>query len=158
MGTILCIEDEPDILESLVEELSDTGYLALAARDGREGLETIIRERPDLVICDISMPVMDGYELLKAVRANGSHARMPFVFLSALTDRDERIRGLHEGADEYLTKPVDFSILLSKVEAILRMRRRMQADRRDDTSRKVGRVFQSPCEQAGTAPDDISWK
>lgn len=138
--TILCIEDEPALLEDLAEALTDAGYHVLQARNGEEGLEMIKDHRPDLVISDISMPRMDGYGLLKEVRQNNRQlAQMPFIFLSALSARDERIKGLDCGADEYLTKPVDFDVLVSKVHSIHRMRERMRKDFEADTARLLER-------------------
>lgn len=120
-ATILCIDDETLLLEDIVEELEDEGYKMLQARDGHEGLKQILSHRPDLVICDITMPRKNGFELLKEVRGeHGISAEMPFIFLSALADKEHMVAGLKLGADNYMTKPVDFDVLRVKVKACLR--------------------------------------
>jgi DNA-binding response OmpR family regulator len=120
-ATILCIDDETLLREDIVEELEDEGYKVLQASDGHEGLKQILSHRPDLVICDITMPRKNGYELLKEVRGeHGISAEMPFIFLSALADKEHVVAGLKLGADNYMTKPVDFDVLRVKVKACLR--------------------------------------
>lgn len=120
-ATILCIDDEALLREDIVEELEDEGYRVLQASDGHEGLKQILQHRPDLVICDITMPRKNGYELLKEVRGeHGISAEMPFIFLSALADKEHIVAGLKMGADNYMTKPVDFDVLRVKVKACLR--------------------------------------
>ena len=120
-ATILCIDDETLLREDIVEELEDEGYKVLQASDGHEGLKQILSHRPDLVICDITMPRKNGYELLKEVRGeHGFSAEMPFIFLSALADKEHLVAGLKLGADNYMTKPVDFDVLRVKVKACLR--------------------------------------
>jgi len=120
-ATILCIDDETLLREDIVEELEDEGYKVLQASDGHEGLKLILSHRPDLVICDITMPRKNGYELLKEVRGeHGISAEMPFIFLSALADKEHVVAGLKLGADNYMTKPVDFDVLRVKVKACLR--------------------------------------
>ncbi len=120
-ATILCIDDETLLREDIVEELEDEGYKVLQASDGHEGLKQILSHRPDLVICDITMPRKNGYELLKEVRGeHGISAEMPFIFLSALADKEHVVAGLKLGADNFMTKPVDFDVLRVKVKACLR--------------------------------------
>ena len=113
MRTILCIEDEPDIRESICEELVDAGFKVIEAGNGQEGLEAIQKHKLDLVLCDINMPVMDGSALLECLRKNFPElAEVPFVFLSANADRNFVIAGKELGADDYLTKPIDFDLLI----------------------------------------------
>ncbi len=120
-ATILVVDDEALLREDIVEELEDEGYCVLQAEDGHEGLKQILQHRPDLVVCDITMPRKNGYELLKEVRGDhGISAEMPFIFLSALADKQHVVAGLKLGADNYLTKPVDFDVLRIKVKACLR--------------------------------------
>jgi len=127
MATILCIEDEHLVREDIVEELEDLGYNVLVADDGVDGLNMILNHKPDLVICDITMPRMDGFQLLSEVRAKYRlMADMPFIFLSALADDKHVVAGLREGADYYLTKPVDFELLKVTVEASLRQMERIR--------------------------------
>ena len=121
MNTILCIEDEADIRENLAEELADEGYQAYVACDGRQGLEMIIEHEPDLVLCDISMPRMNGFQLLEEIRRiYPKFAELPFIFLTALADRSQVQAGLDCGADGYLIKPLDFEMLLMTVQSNLR--------------------------------------
>jgi signal transduction histidine kinase len=121
MDKILCIGDEPAIREIMVEELQDAGYETIEAGNGREGLQAITVHRPDLVLCDITMPEMNGYQVLTELREKHSQlASVPFVFLSALADRKDVVAGKRLGADDYLTKPIDFDILLATVDARLR--------------------------------------
>lgn len=120
-ATILVIDDEALLREDIVEELEDEGYKVLQASDGHEGLKQILQHKPDLVVCDITMPRKNGYELLKEVRGDhGISAEMPFIFLSALADKEHVVAGLKLGADNYMTKPVDFDVLRVKVKACLR--------------------------------------
>jgi len=120
-ATILVIDDESLLREDIVEELEDDGYRVFQASDGHEGLKQILQHHPDLVVCDITMPRKNGYELLKEVRnEHGISAEMPFIFLSALADKEHVLAGLKLGADNYLTKPVDFDVLRVKVQACLR--------------------------------------
>jgi len=127
MSTILCIEDEKLVREDIVEELEESGFTVLVADDGVDGLNMILNHKPDLVICDISMPRMDGFQLLVEIRQKYKlMANMPFIFLSALADEKHVLAGLKEGADNYLTKPVDFDLLKATVEASLRQMARIK--------------------------------
>lgn len=128
MARILCIEDEADIREDITEELRDSGFETVEAANGREGLEVLQRDQPDLVLCDISMPVMDGYQLLTELREHHPDlAEVPFLFLSALSDREHVISGKSLGADDYLTKPIDFDVLLATVKARLQQINRLRS-------------------------------
>jgi DNA-binding response OmpR family regulator len=117
---ILCIEDDRETAALIAEELVDRGYEVTVAHDGREGLAAILRTMPDLVLSDISMPVMSGFELLERLVALAPRfSKMPFVFLTALTDRDNELRGRQLGADDYVTKPIDFELLATIISARL---------------------------------------
>jgi DNA-binding response OmpR family regulator len=117
---ILCIEDDRETAALIAEELVDRGYEVTVAHDGREGLAAILRTMPDLVLSDISMPVMSGFELLERLTALAPRfAHMPFVFLTALTDRDNELKGRQLGADDYVTKPIDFELLAIIITARL---------------------------------------
>src|SRR6201984_1920563 len=117
---ILCIEDDRETAGLIAEELVDRGYEVTVAHDGREGLAAILRIMPDLVLSDISMPVMSGFELLDSLIALAPRfSRMPFVFLTALTDRDNELKGRQLGADDYVTKPIDFDVLATIITARL---------------------------------------
>jgi DNA-binding response OmpR family regulator len=117
---ILCIEDDRETAALIAEELVDRGYDVTVAYDGREGLAAILRIMPDLVLSDISMPAMSGFELLDSLIALAPRfSRMPFVFLTALTDRDNELKGRQLGADDYVTKPIDFEMLAAIITARL---------------------------------------
>src|SRR6202050_2829489 len=117
---LLCIEDDRETAALIAEELVDRGYEVTLAHDGREGLAAILRIMPDLVLSDISMPALSGFELLERLIALAPRfAKMPFVFLTALTDRDNELRGRQLGADDYVTKPIDFEVLGAIIHARL---------------------------------------
>ncbi|QGZ33489.1 response regulator [Stappia indica] len=130
-ATILCIEDEKLLLEDLKEELQDAGYQVLTACNGQEGFDCLGQHVPDLIICDMMMPVMSGPELLARIRSELPRlTRVPFIFLTALATRDDIIQGKKLGADDYLTKPLDFDMLLATVEARLNEVRRIDGAHR----------------------------
>ena len=117
---ILCIEDDRETAALIAEELTDRGYEIYVAHDGREGFASILKNMPDLVLSDISMPVMSGFELLERLIALAPRfSQMPFVFLTALTDRDNELQGRRLGADDYVTKPIDFDVLSTIITARL---------------------------------------
>ena len=117
---ILCIEDDPETAALIAEELIERGYEVGLASDGREGFAAILKDMPDLVLSDISMPVMSGFEILERLTALAPRFRnMPFVFLTALSDRDSELRGRTLGADDYVTKPIDFDVLATIITARL---------------------------------------
>lgn len=121
MAKILCIEDEEFIREDIVEILEEGGHTLFQAGDGQEGLQVILEEKPDLVISDINMPNMNGAQLLVKLRkAHPQFDDMPFIFLTAFADRNDVLKGTKLGADDYLTKPVDFEMLEAKVDQHLR--------------------------------------
>lgn len=126
MASVLCIEDETHLREDIAEELRDSGYTTYEARDGVEGLQMILRHKPDMVVSDISMPRMNGRELVQTLREeHPEFADMPVVFLTAFNDRKDMLEGLRIGADDYLTKPVNYELLQTKVACALRQSSRM---------------------------------
>jgi DNA-binding response OmpR family regulator len=117
---ILCIEDDRETAALIAEELVERGFEISIAHDGRAGLAAILKDMPDLVLSDISMPVMSGFELLERLTAlEPRFAKMPFIFLTALTDRNNELKGRHLGADDYVTKPIDFEVLSTIINARL---------------------------------------
>lgn len=119
MTTILLIEDNDAIRENTAEILELTGYAVLTAENGKIGVEKALLQRPDLVICDIMMPVLDGYGVLHIFNKNPQLSGVPFIFLTAKTERTDFRKGMELGADDYLTKPFDESELLSAIEGRL---------------------------------------
>ena len=133
MTKILCVEDEEYLREDIVEELEEAGYEVIQAVNGQDGLEKTVAEKPDLVISDITMPVMDGYGFITKLRAEHPECdEIPFIFLSALADRDNVLEGMKLGSDDYMTKPIDYGMLLSKVESRLRQASRMIAKKQQE--------------------------
>jgi DNA-binding response OmpR family regulator len=120
--TLLVIEDEAPIRANLIRFLAAEGYAVIAAADGAEGLRLAREKRPDLVICDILMPQVDGYRVLAELRSDPDMARTPLIFISASADKDDRRRGLDSGAADYITKPFRLAELLAAV------RRRLPPD------------------------------
>ena len=117
---ILCIEDDRETVALLVEELTDRGYRVCVAHDGREGFAAILKNMPDLVLSDISMPGMSGFELLeRLIELAPRFSKMPFLFLTALSDRDNELKGRRLGADDYVVKPIDFDVLDTIITARL---------------------------------------
>lgn len=119
MKTILLIEDNAAIRENTAEILELAGYRVLTAENGKRGIEQALTDRPDLIICDIMMPVLDGYGVLHIVNKNPSLGGIPFIFLTAKSERVDFRKGMELGADDYLTKPFDDTELLSAVEGRL---------------------------------------
>ncbi|GAA5542263.1 response regulator [Brucella sp. NBRC 113783] len=120
--TVLCVEDEAELRSDIVEELVSAGYRVVEAGNGREALLELEAVRPDLILCDITMPELGGYELMAQIRADRPDlAEVPFVFLTALADRAEVLNGKNAGADDYLVKPVDFDDLLATIKSRLRL-------------------------------------
>lgn len=120
MKRILLIEDNPDIRENTGEILSLAGYEVTTAENGKVGVELAQRTNPDLIICDIMMPELDGYGVLHILNKNESTSVIPFIFLTAKTEKTDIRKGMSLGADDYLTKPFDDTDLLNAVEARLR--------------------------------------
>lgn len=117
-AVILYIEDEPDLREDVAEELEEAGYRVVQAGDGQQALDLLDTSRPDLILCDITMPGMSGYDLLQALRQTRDDlADIPFVFLTAQTDPKQVVDGKRAGADDYLIKPIDFDLMLATIQA-----------------------------------------
>ena len=117
---ILCIEDDRETATLIVEALTDRGFALSVANDGREGLDAILQQAPDLVLCDISLPFMSGFDVQKRMTEIApDFGHMPFVFLTALGDRENELKDQRLGTDDYITKPVDFDVLASVVNARL---------------------------------------
>ena len=117
--TVLIAEDSRIQSQILVEKLEAAGFQVRAAEDGEVALESIREQRPTIVISDIEMPKMTGYELCSAVKSDASLRNIPFILLSTLSEPQDIIRGLHCGADNYVTKPYDPEFLISRVDSLL---------------------------------------
>lgn len=119
MKKILIIEDEPATGENLCDILEMEGFQPLLATNGRQGLEVAMRETPDLIMCDVMMPELDGHGVLERLRAQEGTKRIPFIFLTARGERQDIRQGMNLGADDYLIKPVLVDDLLEAIEARL---------------------------------------
>lgn len=126
MKKILVIEDEPEMRRNIVTILRLEQFHPFAAENGRIGVELAKKEKPDLVLCDVMMPEMDGYAVLRALRAEPDLAVTPFLFLTAKGEKGDVRAGMNLGADDYLTKPVAKADLLEAIRARLE-RQRQQA-------------------------------
>jgi DNA-binding NarL/FixJ family response regulator len=117
---ILCIDDDRGLAEMIADDLAARGFDAGVAHDGQEGLVAILKTMPDLVLCDVNMPIMSGFEVLERLNALAPRlGRIPFVFLTALADRDSELRARRLGADDYVAKPIDFDMLEMIINARL---------------------------------------
>ncbi len=118
---ILVCEDEPALRADLAAVLCEAGYTVIEAADGMAARDLLETEAPDLVLCDVSMPRLDGHGLLAHLRARRPDlAEVPFLFLTALSDREQVIAGKKAGADDYLVKPIDYEVMLATISAHLR--------------------------------------
>jgi class 3 adenylate cyclase len=122
-GRILVVDDTPTNVKLLEDLLRFHGYEVEAAFDGESALAALRSRPPDLLLLDVLMPGMDGHEVCRAVRADPSLAMMPVVMVTALEDREERVRGLDAGADDFLSKPLNPPELVARVRSLLRIRR-----------------------------------
>src|SRR3954463_2630367 len=120
MKKILVIEDEPEMRRNITALLRYHDYEPIAAENGRAGVEVARREKPDLVLCDVMMPELDGYGVLSALQSDAALARIPFIFLTAKGEKDDLRSGMDLGADDYLTKPVVNADLVRAIESRLR--------------------------------------
>ncbi|KAA2240290.1 response regulator [Chitinophaga agrisoli] len=128
MKKILLIEDNNEIRDNVVEMLELARYSVLTATNGMEGVELAIAQSPDLIICDIMMPVLDGYGVLNMLHKNKTLQEIPFIFLTAKAEKAEIRKGMEMGADDYITKPFDTTELLNAVETRLRKAASIKAD------------------------------
>src|SRR6476661_7232225 len=120
MKKILVIEDEPEMRRNITTLLRYYDYEPIAAENGRQGVEMARRERPDLILCDVMMPELDGHAVLQALQTDASLASTPFIFLTAKGEKDDLRSGMNLGADDYLTKPVANADLIRAIETRLR--------------------------------------
>lgn len=120
MKTILIIDDHNDIRENIAEILQLAGYNTIIAENGRKGVEAAIKEKPSLIICDISMPELDGYGVLHLLKKHTHTENVPFIFLTAKTERNNFRKGMEMGADDFITKPFDDIELLNAIEVRLK--------------------------------------
>ncbi|MBL9216073.1 MAG: response regulator [Opitutaceae bacterium] len=152
MKKILVIEDEAEALENLLLMLEMEGFKPLGAPNGRAGLALARRELPDLVLCDISMPELDGYGVLAALRAAPETVATPFIFLTARGEKKDLRSGMNLGADDYLSKPASASEVLEAIRS--RLARREASERATLEQADLSPDFSSsqPLESLGLTP------
>lgn len=117
MSRVLIIEDDPLITEPIVDALELAGFEVLLARNGRRGFELALQDNPDIILLDIMLPEMDGWEVCKQVRQSST---VPIIMVTALSDDIDRVLGLEIGADDYITKPFNTRELIARIKAMLR--------------------------------------
>lgn len=138
MKTILIIEDQPDMRENITTILEMENYAVINAANGREGLDSARDEKPDLILCDVMMPIMDGHEFLRKMREDRTIAGTPFIFLTAKGEKTDLRAGMNLGADDYLTKPASATELLTAISVRLeRELKRPSADFNPDFSSAI---------------------
>jgi len=141
VAKVLLVDDEPNLLHTLRYSLRQAGYDVATATTGEEALAQARGERPDVVVLDVMLPGLDGFEVCRRLRAESS---VPILMLSARTDEVDRVVGLEVGADDYLTKPFSARELLARLKAMLRRREMLRQE-----------LAQSPASEASVASEDL---
>ena len=126
MTKVLIIDDEINLRETIAEMLSYTGYHVCIAKDGIEGLTKVVEFQPNIIICDVMMPELDGYGVLNILGKKPKTAEIPFIFLTAKAERNDLRKGMNLGADDYITKPFDQSELLEVIERRIKKSERIK--------------------------------
>lgn len=150
MKKILLIEDNQDVRENTAEILELAGYKVFTAENGKVGVTAAQTNKPDLIICDIMMPVLDGYGVLHLLGKNQETASIPFIFLTAKAERSDLRKGMEMGADDYITKPFSMRELVARVQTVLRRPRTGPAiadNAGDEPARVFGRLRVDPAGQ-----------
>src|SRR3569832_87654 len=127
MKTVLIIEDNNDIRESTAEILELAGFTVHQGENGKRGVDLAFQHKPDIILCDIMMPELDGYGVLYMLSKNPDTAAIPFIFLTAKAERVDFRKGMEMGADDYLTKPFDEIELLNAIESRLTKKEKQEA-------------------------------
>jgi len=141
MKKILLIEDNQDVRENTAEILELANYEVITASHGKEGVEKAQKEKPDLIVCDIMMPELDGYGVLHILSKNDATAAIPFIFLTAKAERVDQRKGMNLGADDYLTKPFEDTELLDSIESRLK-KVELRFKNYDQTNEGINQFFQ----------------
>lgn len=131
MEKILIIEDEPEVIENLVEILEIYDYDVVSTLHGREAIKIAENQKPDLILCDVMMPEMDGYEVLREIKRNPATFRIPFLFLTAKAEKSDLRYGMELGADDYITKPFEINEIINAVKT--RLAKQKTIDRHFET-------------------------
>ncbi len=118
MKTILLIEDNVEILDNLKEYLELAGYRIISATNGEEGLEIALQYIPDLIVCDVLMPGIDGYEVLRRLKQKPASANIPFIFSSSLSEKVDKFQAIALGANDYFVKPFEPEMIIRAIEKL----------------------------------------
>lgn len=118
--TILVVDDEKDLLDLIEYNLKKEGFQVLKAENGEQGIALAKQSKPDLVLLDIMMPKMDGLEAVEIMRKDDDLKRIPIIFLTARSDEKTEVEGLNKGGDDYITKPISTTKLISRIKAVMR--------------------------------------
>lgn len=155
MDKILVIEDNADVRENLAEILELSGYEVITAENGKRGVAAAISEVPDMILCDIMMPELDGFGVLRILSKTPTVAQIPFVFLTAKAEKDDFRRGMGLGADDYITKPFDDVELLDAIEMRLKKSKKLRAsfDGTEDSVHKFLREAKAQSEMLQLTED-----
>ena len=136
---ILIVDDTPSSVKMLAAKLSNEYYEVLTADDGQAALEAVERDAPDLVLLDVMMPGMDGFEVCRRMKENPQNTHIPVVMVTALGNSEDRLKGLEAGADDFLTKPVDDTTLFARIRSLVRLKHMLEQWRlRGATSERLG--------------------
>jgi DNA-binding NarL/FixJ family response regulator len=152
---ILVIDDDAMMRRQITALLAEEGYATVEARNGREGVALASKERPNLVLCDITMPELNGHRVLEAVRADGPIAHLPFIFLTGWGEKEDLRTGMNLGADDYLVKPVEPAELLAAVKT--RLRRHQSAGRGATPAAATPEALQSALGLTPREAEILSW-
>lgn len=152
MRTILVIEDEAETRKNLVLMLEMEGFRPLSASNGREGIRMARSMQPDVVLCDVSMPEMDGHAVLEALRADETTVSIPFIFLTARSDKKDLRTGMNLGADDYLTKPASAEEVLAAIQTRLDRHQEREAAAMSKVELKPNFESAAPLESLGLTP------
>ena len=148
MSIVLIVDDDPTARETLAAILEGEGYDLQQAKDGIQTLQILKQLQPDLILMDVMMPTMDGFEVCRRIRATPSLAEVPIILLTALDDRDALLRGLESGADDFLSKPPDRRELVARVRTITRLNRyRTLIEQRENIRRMAEHVIDAQEEE-----------
>ena len=150
---ILIIEDDQDILEMLEYNLREEGYDTFSALNGKDGIALAKKEQPNLIILDIMLPILDGFEVCRLLKRDEIAAQIPVIILSAKSQETDKIVGLELGADDYVTKPFSPRELIARIRAILRRGKEQRSERR---IQRGDIVIDSTKHRVQVGADDIS--
>ena len=117
---ILCVDDEPNVLKFLEAVLVPNGYEVVKAEDGEEALEKLKGERIDLVLSDVTMPKLDGFEVCRRIKADDRYRNIPVVIITGLAAKQDRIKGIEAGAEDFISKPIDPAEVLARIKMLLK--------------------------------------